>query len=155
MSLRRLVHNIAASVFADSSFARACRPCNSEAGRSWRRSTFCGATDGLPEENPPWPIWRKGRWLRRPAAKTRTGTQRCGRLSQLQWYIQTVVALATWLRRERVQMPLSWKLARHLAEAVAEVERLSWSAHNPAGLWLSGGRYTVGTLIWFDIDATS
>ena len=42
-----------------------------------------------------------------------------GRLRQSQRYIQTVVALATWLRRERVQMTLSWMTKAHLYAAPA------------------------------------
>jgi glycosyltransferase involved in cell wall biosynthesis len=68
-----------------------------------------------------------------------------GRLRQLHRYIQTVVALATWLRRERVQMTLSWMAKAHLYAAPAT--RLAGS---PA-VWYQHGIPEAG---WLDRWAT-
>ncbi len=68
-----------------------------------------------------------------------------GRLRQLQRYARTVLSLAAWLRREQVQMTLSWMSKAHLYAAPAA--RLAGS---PAVWWQHG----VPEAGWLDLCAT-
>ena len=71
-----------------------------------------------------------------------------GRLRQLQRYTRTVLALAVWLRRERVQVVMSWMAKAHLYAAPA-----ACLTGTPA-VWWQHGMPNIPEPHWMDRWAT-